>query len=137
MPTTSWEGEVCVGNTGSVPRLGLRALCLQDSPVGVRFADWVSAFPSGLTVAATWDRRLMYDRGVAMGQEAKGKGIDVQLGPVAGPIGRAPAGGRNWEGFSPDPVLTGVGMAETIAGIQSVGVIATAKHYVGNEQGEE
>lgn len=77
----------------------------------------------------------MYNRGVAMGQEHKGKGIDIQLGPVAGPIGRAPAAGRNWEGFSPDPVLTGVGMAETIKGMQDMGIIATAKHYVGNEQG--
>lgn len=58
-------------------------------------------------------------------------------GPVAGPIGRAPAGGRNWEGFSPDPVLTGVGMAETIKGIQDAGIVATAKHYIANEQGED
>lgn len=103
----------------------------------MRFADWVSGFPSGQTTAATWDRTLMYERGVAMGQEHKGKGIDIQLGPVAGPIGRAPAGGRNWEGFSADPVLTGVGMAETIRGIQSAGVVATAKHYIANEQGEK
>lgn len=74
-----WEGEVCVGNTGSIPRLGFRALCLQDSPLGVRFADWVSAFPAGMTTAATWDRNLMYQRGYAMGKEHKGKGIDIQL----------------------------------------------------------
>lgn len=131
----SWEGEVCVGNTGAVPRLGLRALCLQDSPLGVRFADWVSGFPSGQTTAATWDRSLMYNRGVAMAEEHKGKGVDIQLGPVAGPIGRSPAAGRNWEGFSPDPVLTGIGMAETIKGMQDTGVMATAKHFLGNEQG--
>ena len=71
-----------------------------------------------------------------MGEEHRAKGIDIQLGPVAGPIGRAPTGGRNWEGFSPDPVLTGVGMAETIKGIQDAGVIATAKHYIANEQGK-
>lgn len=130
-----WEGEACVGNTGSVPRLGIRAICLQDSPLGIRFADWVSVFPSGQTTAATWDRNLMYQRGLAMGQEHKDKGVDVQLGPVAGPLGRAPEGGRNWEGFSVDPVLTGVGMAETIKGIQDAGVVATAKHYIGNEQG--
>lgn len=128
---------MCVGNVGSVPRLGLhKNLCLQDSPLGIRFADWASAFPAGLTVAATFDRGLMYERGLAMGEEHRGKGIDIQLGPVAGPIGRAPAGGRNWEGFSPDPVLTGVGMAETIKGIQDAGVIATAKHYIANEQGK-
>src|SRR5438876_4125422 len=76
----------------------------------------------------------MYARGLAMGQEHRDKGVTVQLGPVAGPIGRSPEGGRNWEGFSPDPVLTGIGMAETIKGIQDAGVIACAKHFIGNEQ---
>jgi Glycosyl hydrolase family 3 N terminal domain len=69
-----------------------------------------------------------------MGSEHRDKGVDVQLGPVSGPLGRAPEGGRNWEGFSPDPVLTGVGMEFTIKGIQDAGVIACAKHYIMNEQ---
>ncbi|CAG8951136.1 hypothetical protein HYFRA_00006534 [Hymenoscyphus fraxineus] len=129
-----WESEGCVGNTGSVPRLGLRALCMQDSPLGIRFADYSSVFPSGQTVAATFDRGLLYARGYAMGSEMRDKGIHVQLGPVAGPLGRMAAGGRNWEGFSPDPYLTGVGIAETIKGIQDAGVIACAKHYIVNEQ---
>jgi beta-glucosidase len=71
-----------------------------------------------------------------MGAEHHGKGVTVQLGPVAGPIGRAPEAGRNWEGFSPDPYLTGVAMMETIQGIQSQNVIACAKHFIGNEQGK-
>lgn len=71
-----------------------------------------------------------------MGQEHKGKGVTVVLGPVAGPIGRIPEGGRNWEGFSPDPWLTGVAISETTIGIQDAGVIACAKHYIGNEQGK-
>jgi beta-glucosidase len=75
-------------------------------------------------VAAAWDRQLWFERGVAMGQEFNGKGIDVQLGPVVGPLGKAPAGGRNWEGFSPDPYLSGVAVAETVKGIQSAGVVA-------------
>ncbi|CAJ2509842.1 Uu.00g057420.m01.CDS01 [Anthostomella pinea] len=129
-----WEGEQCVGQVGSIPRLGLRSLCMQDSPLGVRFGDYVSAFSSGQTVAATFDRSLMYQRGKAMGEEHKGKGVNVVLGPVAGPLGRTPTGGRGWEGFSPDPYLTGVGMSETIKGIQDAGVIACAKHYIGNEQ---
>jgi beta-glucosidase len=79
---------------------------MQDSPVGVRFADYVSVFSSGQTVAATFDRGLLYARGYAMGSEFKDKGVSVMLGPVAGPIGRSPAGGRNWEGFSPDPYLS-------------------------------
>jgi beta-glucosidase-like glycosyl hydrolase len=76
----------------------------------------------------------MYARGQAMGAEHQAKGVDTQLGPVAGPIGRTPEGGRNWEGFSVDPVLTGVGMAETIQGIQDSGVIACAKHFIMYEQ---
>ncbi|KAL9636565.1 MAG: hypothetical protein Q9164_002738 [Protoblastenia rupestris] len=97
-------------------------------------ADYNSVFPAGVNVAATFDRGLAYARGVAMGAEQRGKGTDVQLGPVAGPLGRSPEGGRNWEGFSPDPVLTGILMAQTVQGIQSSGVIACAKHFVGNEQ---
>jgi beta-glucosidase len=105
-----------VGQTGSVPRLGIRSLCLQDSPLGVRdstyttiyrlsdltflVADYVSAFPAGMNVAATWSRDLAYARGQAMGEEHLGKGVDVQLGPVCGPLGRAPEGGRNWVGRS-------------------------------------
>ncbi|KAI9804862.1 MAG: hypothetical protein M1825_001231 [Sarcosagium campestre] len=129
-----WQTERCVGQTGSIPRLGFRSLCLQDSPMGVRNTDYNTAFPGGVTVAATFDRGLMYARGYAMGEEFRDKGVDVQLGPVAGPLGRHPDGGRNWEGFSPDPVLTGIGMAQTIKGIQDAGTIACAKHYILNEQ---
>ncbi|KZF23538.1 glycoside hydrolase family 3 protein [Xylona heveae TC161] len=129
-----WLEEACVGAVGSVPRLGFRSLCMQDSPVGIRFADYVSAFPGGVNIAATFDRGAMYARGYAMGTEHRKKGVDVQLGPVAGPLGRAPEGGRNWEGFSPDPVLTGIGIANTIQGIQDAGVIACAKHFIVNEQ---
>jgi beta-glucosidase len=69
-----------------------------------------------------------------MGAEFKGKGAQVALGPVAGPLGRSAYGGRNWEGFSPDPYLTGELFAETIIGIEEVGVQACGKHYIGNEQ---
>jgi len=69
-----------------------------------------------------------------MGAEHHGKGVDVQLGPVAGPLGRSPEGGRNWEGFSPDPYLTGLLFAESVQGIQSSGVMASAKHYIAYEQ---
>ena len=54
--------------------------------------------------------------------------------PVAGPLGRSAYAGRNWEGFSPDPYLTGVAMEETITGAQKAGVQATAKHFIANEQ---
>ncbi|MCJ1343879.1 hypothetical protein MMC31_002077 [Peltigera leucophlebia] len=129
-----WQGEGCVGQNGAIPRLGFRSLCLQDSPLGIRFTDYNSVFPAGVNVAATFDKGLAYARGQALGVENRKKGVDITLGPVAGPLGRLPEGGRNWEGFSPDPVLTGVLLAQTIKGIQSEGVIACAKHYIGNEQ---
>ncbi|KAM0322591.1 hypothetical protein ACHAQA_009439 [Verticillium albo-atrum] len=129
-----WQGERCVGNVGSVPRLGLRGLCMQDGPVGVRLTDYNSVFPSGQTVAATWDRALIYRRANAIGKEFKAKGVDVVLAPVSGPLGRNPAGGRNWEGFAADPYAAGVAMAESVKGIQDAHVVATAKHFVGNEQ---
>ncbi|KAK5989845.1 putative beta-glucosidase A [Cladobotryum mycophilum] len=129
-----WMGEKCVGNVGSIPRLGLRSLCMQDGPLGLRFSDYNSAFPVGLTAGASWSRHLWKDRGTALGAEAKGKGVDVFLGPVAGPLGRSPTGGRNVEGFTADPYMAGIALALTTEGIQEAGTIACAKHLVANEQ---
>ena len=58
----------------------------------------------------------------------------MPLGPNAGPLGRTPLGGRNWEGFSPDPYLSGGAVAETVGGNQDAGVIASVKHFILNEQ---
>jgi len=80
--------------------------------------------------ASTWDTALIKERGSFMGAEAKQLGIHVLLGPVAGGLGKVPQGGRNWEGFSPDPYLTGIATAETIIGMQEAGVQASAKHYM-------
>lgn len=124
----------CVGNTGPAEYVQFPSLCLQDGPLGLRFADNISAFPAGITTGATWNRELMWQRGFALGKEARAKGVNVILGPAMGPMGMMPAGGRNWEGFGSDPVLQGVAAAETIRGIQRNGVMATAKHFVMNEQ---
>ncbi|CAN9184440.1 unnamed protein product [Alternaria alternata] len=126
----------CVGNTGSALRVGIPQLCLQDGPLGVRNTDHNTAFPAGITVGATWDKDLLYRRGVAIGEEFRGKGVNVHLGPSVGPLGRKPRGGRNWEGFGSDPVLQAFGGALSIEGIQSTGVIATIKHLIANEQEE-
>lgn len=123
-----------MGNTGSADRLGFPQLCLQDSALGVASADNVTAFPAGITTGATWDKALMYARGVAMGKEFRGKGTNVHLGPAVGPLGRKPLGGRNWEGFGADPVLQAKAAAQHIKGIQEQGIIATVKHLIGNEQ---
>ncbi|KGO74764.1 Glycoside hydrolase family 3 [Penicillium italicum] len=124
----------CVGQTGSVPRLGIPNLCLQDSPLGIRNSDHNTAFPPGITVGATFNKDLMYERGVGLGEEARGKGVNVLLGPSVGALGRKPRGGRNWEGFGADPTLQAFGGAQTVKGMQSTGAIAALKHFIGNEQ---
>jgi beta-glucosidase len=124
----------CVGNTGSALRFGIPNLCLQDSALGIASTDNNTAFPAGITTGATFNKALMYARGFALGEEARGKGVNIQLGPTIGPLGRKPRGGRGWEGFGADPVLQGFGGSETIKGMQDNGVIATVKHFIGNEQ---
>jgi len=85
----------CVGNTGSALRVGIPQLCLQDGPLGVRNTDHNTAFPAAITAGATWDKDLLYRRGVAIGEEFRGKGVNVHLGPSVGPLGRKPRGGRS------------------------------------------
>ena len=131
---TGWEMGLAVGTNGPAVHVGFPQLQLQDGPLGIRFADNITAFPAGITVGATWNRQLMYARGRAHAVEAREKGINVLLGPCVGPLGRMPAGGRNWEGFGADPYLQGVAGAETVKGIQSEGVMATIKHFIANEQ---
>ncbi|KAJ3544533.1 hypothetical protein NM208_g2991 [Fusarium decemcellulare] len=121
-------------NTIQAPRVGFPQLCLNDAANGVRQTDNVTVFPDGITVGATFDKKLLYERGAAIGKEARGKGVNIWLGPSVGPLGRKPKGGRNWEGFGADPTLQAIGGRETIKGIQEQGVIATIKHLIGNEQ---
>ncbi|KAJ5737107.1 uncharacterized protein N7483_002232 [Penicillium malachiteum] len=131
---TGWMMGLCVGNTGPASSVGFPSLCLQDGPLGLRYADNITAFPAGITTGATWNRELMRARGIALGREARLKGVNVILGPSMGALGMMPAGGRNWESFGSDPVLQAVAASETIRGIQRNGVMATAKHFVLNEQ---
>lgn len=85
----------CVGNTGSALRVGIPQFCLQDGPLGVRNTDHNTAFPAGITAGATWDKGLLYRRGVAIGEEFRGKGVNFYLGPSVGPLGRKPRAGRS------------------------------------------
>ncbi|KAJ6596344.1 glycoside hydrolase family 3 protein [Mycena vulgaris] len=123
----------CVGNTSPVARLGIPAICFQDGPAGIRLVKNVTGFPAGINVAATFSRRLMQARGVAMAEEFRGKGVHVFLGPAMD-LMRNPKAGRAWESFGPDPYLNGEGAFSTIVGVQSVGVQACAKHLVANNQ---
>lgn len=129
-----WNKGPCVGNTAAISSISYPQLCLQDSPLGIRYGSSVTAFTPGIQAAATWDIDLIRQRGSYLGAEAKGVGVHVLLGPVAGPLGKNAAGGRNWEGFGVDPYLTGIAMEQTIQGMQGAGVQATAKHYILNEQ---
>lgn len=131
---TGWAQDLCVGNTAEANIVGFPPLCLQDGPLGIRFADHATAWPAGITVGATWNKALMYKRGRGLGLEFRLKEINVMLGPCMGAFGRMPGGGRAWESFGPDPVLQGVASAQTIKGIQEEGVMATAKHFIANEQ---
>ena len=131
---TGWMMGLAVGTNGPAVHVGFPQLNLQDGPLGIRMADNASALPAGVTVGATWNRALMFAHGQVHAREARDKGIHVLLGPCVGPLGRMPAGGRNWEGFGPDPYLQGIAGAATVRGIQGEGVMATIKHFVGNEQ---
>ena len=110
--------------------LSLYLRYLQDSPVGVRFSDFVTAFPPGINAAASFNREIMRTRGLFIGREHRGKGVNVALGPMMN-MGRVAQGGRNWEGFGADPFLTGEAAYETILGMQQGGVMACAKHLIG------
>ncbi|KAL6908292.1 glycoside hydrolase family 3 protein [Trichoderma evansii] len=128
------KDSTCSGNIPAIERLNFPGMCLSDAGNGLRNTDFVSGFPSGIHVGASWSKDLAFRRGTAMGGEFKTKGVNVLLGPVVGPAWRIVRGGRNWEGFSVDPWLSGVLVGQTVSGIQGQGVITSTKHYIGNEQ---
>jgi beta-glucosidase len=126
-----------VGNIPENTRLGIPALKLNDGPQGFRdeaHPGTTTAFPSGLTIAASWDEQAVFDWGAAMGQEFFDKGSNIQLGPGMN-VARVPVNGRNFEYLSgEDPYLGYVLVQPAIKGIQSKHVIANAKHFVNNNQ---
>lgn len=134
MTGTGWNNGQCVGNTDAAASIGYPSLCLQDGPLGVRFAPDVTAFTPGIQAASTWDVDLIGQRAGFMAAEARALGVHVLLGPVVGPLGKVPGAGRNWEGFGPDPYLAGRAAAASVRRMQAAGVQATIKHLVANEQ---
>ena len=119
-------------STTAIPRLGIPKLVMADGPQGIRAHGPACSFPSGIALAATWDRRLAFLYGEALGREARARGIHIQLAPGVN-IARTPLNGRNFEYYGEDPYLTGELAAEYIRGLQSQGVAATVKHFVGND----
>ncbi|KAK4148067.1 uncharacterized protein C8A04DRAFT_8644 [Dichotomopilus funicola] len=124
----------CSGFIPAIPRLNFPGMCLSDAGNGLRGTDFVSSWPSGIHVGASWNKMLARQRGSGMGGEFKAKGVNVLLGPVVGPAGRVVLSGRNWEGFASDPYLSGALAHETVTAIQAAGVITSTKHFIANEQ---
>ncbi|MEU9798919.1 glycoside hydrolase family 3 C-terminal domain-containing protein [Streptomyces sp. NPDC051000] len=117
--------------------IGLREMVTSDGPAGVRGEAWderltSALLPSASAIGALWDEDLTEELGGLLASEAVRKGVDVVLAPTLN-LHRTPLGGRHFECFSEDPVLTGRTGAALIRGIQAAGVAATAKHYVAND----
>ncbi|KAI0964787.1 glycoside hydrolase superfamily [Xylaria arbuscula] len=128
------DDSSCSGIIPPIPRVNFTGLCLSDAGNGPRTTNFVSSWPAGISVGASWNRELAHKRAVGMGGEFRTKGINIALGPVVGPLGRIASSGRNWEGFSNDPYLCGALAYETVDGTQSTGVVTSTKHFIANEQ---
>jgi beta-glucosidase len=123
--------------THALPSIGLSRVVLSDGPSGVRGEDFDErhdsvSLPSSSALSATWSVETAHRYGQVLGQEARRKGIHAVLGPTIN-LHRSPLGGRHFECMSEDPRLTATLAAGYVAGVQSMGVGATPKHYLANE----
>ena len=135
--------EGALGSAGfiaAMPRLGLPAIQMTDASLGVgnlggflRRGDEATALPSSLALAGSFNTDLARQAGRVVGAEAHAKGFNVQL---AGGVNltREPRNGRNFEYAGEDPLLAGLIIGETFAGIQDEHVVSTSKHYALNSQ---
>src|SRR6476659_5558395 len=114
-----------------VPRLNLPRLKMADGPVGVRNFGPATAFAGGVTLTATWNPALAELVGTELGRDSRAKGVHFILAPGVN-INRAPMNGRNFEYFCEDPYLASRIAVGYIKGVQSQGVSATVKHFMGN-----
>jgi beta-glucosidase len=130
------EKITMIGGTGfgtqPIPRLGIPAFRMSDGPSGVRSPGPSTAYAGGVALAATWDPALAKEVGTQIGRDARARGTRFMLGPGAN-IYRAPMNGRNFEYLGEDPFLASRIVVGYIDGVQSQGVSATIKHYVGND----
>jgi len=123
------------------PDAGLRPMVLSDGPAGVRGQSWderdsSANVPSATGLAATWDPARIEAIGALLAREARRKGVDVLLAPTVN-LHRTPYGGRGFECFSEDPLLTARIGTAYVRGLQRHGVGACVKHFVGNDSETE
>jgi beta-glucosidase len=122
------------GHIAGIPALGIPDLYLADGAMGVgNGSTGVTLFPDGTNDAATWDPGTVTAVGAVDGTEQAAKGHQVSLAPNLN-ILRTPYGGRAFEGYGEDPYLSSQIAAADVTGVQSAGIIATPKHYIGNDQ---
>ncbi len=114
-----------------IPEIGLPSLKMSDGPVGVRTWGPSMAYAIGIGLAASWDVNFARQVGVALGRDARARGVHFLLGPGVN-IYRAPMNGRNFEYFGEDPYLAGQIAVRYIEGVQSQDVVAMVKHYAAN-----
>ena len=120
--------------TKSIDRLGIHRMKMSDGPQGLGTNGKSTAYPSTVTLAATWNENLAYQYGKALGRDCRARNVNVILGPAVN-IYRAPMCGRNFEYFSEDPLLTGKFAAAITKGVQkNRGCYVTLKHYCCNNQ---
>lgn len=117
--------------TRGVPRLGIPRLKMADGPIGVRNFGPATTMAGGVALAATWNPQLAEQAGTEIARDARAKGVHFLLGPGVN-IYRAPMNGRNFEYFGEDPFLASRLAVAYIRGVQSQGVSATIKHFMGN-----
>ncbi len=129
--TASAFGGVSQGLKG----YGIPCGCCSDGPSGMRMDCGTKAFslPGGTLLACTFNRELITELFVLMGLEMTANNVDCLLGPGMN-IHRHPLNGRNFEYFSEDPYLTGEIASAQLAGLHSVGVTGTIKHFCGNNR---
>ncbi|KAL2883734.1 hypothetical protein SGCOL_000881 [Colletotrichum sp. CLE4] len=124
-------------HTATVERLGIKPIRLSDGPNGVRGTHFFDSTPSaclpcGTAIGATFDVELVQRLGRLLSDEAHAKGAHVLLGPTIN-TQRGPLGGRGFESYSEDPVLSGILAGNYVNGVQESGVSATLKHFVCND----
>ncbi|WBM79422.1 glycoside hydrolase family 3 C-terminal domain-containing protein [Cryobacterium breve] len=123
--------------TWPLPKIGLRRILVSDGPSGVRGEVWDERspslnLPSSTALGASWDPAIARRYGNVAAVEARRKGVDVVLGPTIN-LHRSPLGGRHFECFSEDPILTAKLASAYVTGVQENGVGATPKHYIAND----